>query len=107
MKLSFELLVLDLNVFIIVATEPKGLQTWAKMLQMHLSGGGGTPWMQPKSNGKFKLASYQLVKSLYADFGLKYFNYSVHCAHRVANSCKNAANAPFRGWRDTLVATQN
>ena len=33
-----------------------GLQTCAKMLQRHLSGGGGTPWMQPKSNGKFKLA---------------------------------------------------
>ena len=39
-----------------MATVPTGLQTCAKMLQMHLSGGGGTPWMQPKSNGKFKLA---------------------------------------------------
>ena len=89
-----------------MATVPKGLQTRAKMLQMHLSGGGGTPLMQPKSNGKFKLASYQLVKSLDADFGLKYFNYSGHCAHRVANSCKNAVNAHFRVWVDTLDATQ-
>ena len=50
---------MDLNIFIIVATVPTGLQTCAKVLQMHLSGGGGTPWMQPKSNGKFKLASYR------------------------------------------------
>ena len=47
---SFWLLILDLNIFIIVATVPTGLQTCAKVLQMHLSGGGGTPWMQPKSN---------------------------------------------------------
>ena len=104
--LSFWLLVLDLNIFIIVATVPTGLQTCAKMLQMHLSGGGGTPWMQPKSNVNFKLASLYLVKFLVADFGFKYFHYSGHCAHRVANLCKNAANAPFRGWGDTLVATQ-
>ena len=45
---SFWLLILDLNIFIIVATVPTGLQTCAKVLQMHLSGGGGTPWMQPK-----------------------------------------------------------
>ena len=38
---SFFLLVLDLNTFIIVATVPTGLQTCAKVLQMHLSGGGG------------------------------------------------------------------
>ena len=42
--------------YIIVATVPTGLQSCAKLLQMHLSGGGGTPWMQPTSNGKFKLA---------------------------------------------------
>ena len=41
---------------IIVATVPTGLQTSAKMRQMHFSGGGGTPWMQPTSNGKLKLA---------------------------------------------------
>ena len=51
------MLVLDLNIFIIVATVPTGLQTCAKMLQMHLSGGGGTPWLQPKNNATFKLVS--------------------------------------------------
>ena len=45
-------MILDLNIFIIVAPVPTGLQTCEKMLQMHLSGGGGTPCMQPKSNGK-------------------------------------------------------
>ena len=50
------MLILDLSIFIILATVPTVLQTWAKMLQMHISGGGGTPWMQLKSNGKFKLA---------------------------------------------------
>ena len=73
---------------------------------MHLSGGGGTPWMQPKSNRKFKLASPELVKVLGAGFGFMYFLYNGHCARRVANLCKTAANTPFRGWGDTLVATQ-
>ena len=54
-------MILDLNIFIIVATVPTGLQTCAKMLQMHLSGGGGTPWLQPKSNGTFKLALLYLL----------------------------------------------
>ena len=98
-------MILDLNIFIVVAAVPIGLQTCAKMLQMHLSGGGGTPWMQPKSNGKYKLASHQVVKFLADDFGFKYFHYSGCCAHRVANLCKNAANEPFRGWGDTLDAT--
>ena len=89
-----------------MAPVPTGLQTCAKMLPMHLSGGGGTPWMQPKSNGKFKFALTELVKFFAADFGLKYFHYSGPCAHRVANLCKDAANAPFRAWGDTLVATQ-
>ena len=99
-------MILDLNIFIIVAPVPTGLQTCAKMLQMHLSGGGGTPWMQPKRNIKLNLASPQLVKFWAADFGFKYFYYSGHCAHRVANLCKNAANTPFRGWGDTFDATQ-
>ena len=60
-QVSFCLLILDLNIFIIVATVPTGLQTSAKMLQMHFSGGEGTPWMQLKSNIKFKLSSTQLV----------------------------------------------
>ena len=73
---------------------------------MHFSGGEGTPWMQPKSYGKIELASYHLVKFLSADFELKYFHCSGHCAHRVANLHENAVNALFRGWGDTLDATQ-
>ena len=88
-----------------VAPVPTGLQTYAKMLQIHLSGDGGTPSMQPISNGNFKLALTQLVKFFAADFGLKYFHYSGPCAHRVANLRKNAANTPFRGWGDTFYAT--
>ena len=100
------LLILDLTIFIIVATVPTGLQTCAKMLQMHPSGGGGTAWMPPKSNGKLRLASSQLVQFLAADFGFKHFHYSGHCAHRFANLCKNAANASFREWGDSLDTTQ-
>ena len=47
-------LIWDLNIFIIVATVPTGLQTCAKVLQMHLSGAEGTPGLQPKSNVTFK-----------------------------------------------------
>ena len=100
------LLILDLKKFIIVAPVSTGLQIYAKMLQMHLLGRGGTRWLQLKSNGKFKLALTQLVKFFTADFGLKYFHYSGPCAHRVANLCKNAANALFGEWVGTLVATQ-
>ena len=46
--LSFWQLILDLNIFIIVATVPTGLQTCAKVLQMHLSGGGGHLACNPK-----------------------------------------------------------
>ena len=77
---------------------PTGLQTCAKKLQMHLSVGRTTPWMQPKSNVTFKLASIDVFKVLLAGFGFKAFHYNGHCAHRVANLCKKAANAPFRGW---------
>ena len=73
---------------------------------MHIPGGGGTPWMQPKSYVTFKLAQLDVFNTFSADFGLKYFHYSGHCAHRVANLCKSAANAHFRGWGDTLDATQ-
>ena len=55
-------LIVDLNIFIIVATVAIGLQTCAKVLQMHLSGGEGTPWMQPKSDVTFKFASNQLLR---------------------------------------------
>ena len=95
---SLFLLILDLSIFIIVATVPTGLHTCAKVLQMHLSGGGGTIWLQPKSNVTFKLTSVDVFKVLYSDFGFKYFYYSGHCAHRFANLRKNAANALFRGW---------
>ena len=54
---SFLPLIFDIKLVIMVATVPTGLQTCAKLLQMHLSGGGGTPWMQPKCNETFKLAS--------------------------------------------------
>ena len=64
------MLFLDLHIYIIVATVPTGLQTCAKVLQMHLSGGGGTPWLQAKSNVTFKLALPQLFKSLIAFFRL-------------------------------------
>ena len=88
-----------------MATVPTGLQTCAKVLQMHLSGDGGIPWLQPQGNVTFKLAAFSVIEFLAANFAFKYFYYSSHCAHRVANLCKSAANAPFRGWGDTLVAT--
>ena len=53
--------------------------------------GGGTPWMQPKSNVTLKLASLDVLKTFAAGFGFKAFHYSGHCAYRVANMCKNAA----------------
>ena len=89
-----------------MATVLTGLQTWAKVLQMHLSETGGTPWMQPKSNVTFKLASLDILKFLAIDCGVFYFHYSGHSAHKVVNLCKIAAHAPFRGWGETLVATQ-
>ena len=90
-----------------VATVPTGLQTCAKILQIHLSGGGGTPRLQPKSNATFKFAStclYSLFWLLILDLNTSH--YSGHCAYMVANLYKSGANAPFRGWGDTLVATQ-
>ena len=54
---SFWLLILDLNIFIIEATVPIGLQTCANVLQMHLSESGGTLCLRPKCNAVFKLAS--------------------------------------------------
>ena len=104
--LNFWQLSLDLNIFIIVATVPTGLQTCAKVKQMHLSGGGGTPCLQPKSNVTFNLASLDVFKYLAAYFDFKYFHYSGHSALRVANLWKSDANAFFRGCGDTLVATQ-
>ena len=99
------LLILDLNSFIIVATVPTELQTCAKVLQVHLSGGGGTPWLQPKSNVTLKKHSLVVFMFLEASFRFKYFHYSGHCAHRVAKLCKSAASALFSWWGDTLLAT--
>ena len=84
----FWLLTLDLNKFIIVAIVPTGLQTCAKMVQMHLSWGGGTPWMQPKSNVTFKLASLNVLKFLAAVFGFKALHYSGHCAAGLQTCAK-------------------
>ena len=50
---KFLLLILDLNIQFIVATVSTGLQTCGKVLQIQISRGGGTPWMQPKSNVTF------------------------------------------------------
>ena len=80
-----------------MAAVPTGLQINAKALQIQTSGGVGTPWMQPKNNVTLQLASPQLFKFLAADFVFKYFDYSGRCAHRVANLCKSATNAAFRG----------
>ena len=98
--------ILHLNISIIEATVPTGLRACAKVLQMHLSWGGGTPWMQAKSNVTFKQALPQLLKFLAADFRFIYFHCSGHCAHMLARLRKSAANAPFMGWGDTLDAGQ-
>ena len=104
----FKILAADfsLNIFIIVPTVPTGLQTCAKVLQMHPSWEGGTPWLQPKSDVTSKSASAPQLFFFAADFEFEYFHYSGHCGHRVANLCKNAANIDFRGLGDTLDATQ-
>ena len=54
--------VLYLDNLIIVATVHTGMQTCAKVLQMHLPGGGATTWLQPKSNTTFELASQYLYQ---------------------------------------------
>ena len=77
-----------------------------KMLQTYTSRRGGTHWMQPKINVTFKFTLYQLFRCLAAYFGFNCFHYSGHCVHRIANLCKSAANTDFRGWGDTLDATQ-
>ena len=89
-----------------MATVPTGLQTCAKVLQMHFSGGGGTPVLQPTSNSTLTLVLPYLLQFLAADYLYKYFYYSGHCANRVANLCKSAANTFSRGCGPTLVAIQ-
>ena len=71
-----------------MATVPTGLQACAKLLQMHLSGGGGTPWLHPKSNVTFELASTRLLKVFTANLGFKYFYYSGHCPTRLQTCAK-------------------
>jgi len=88
-----------------MAIVPTGLQTCAKVLQVHFPGGGGTPWLQPKSNATFKKDSSNAFKFLTAGFGFKYLHYSGYCAHRVAKLCKSDASALSRGWGDTFAAT--
>ena len=85
---------MDLKFVIIVATVPTGLQTCAKVLQMHLSGSEGTPWMQPKSNLTFTIGYFDVFKFFVTDFRFKACHYGGHCAQRVANLCKSAVNAP-------------
>ena len=99
-------MVWNLNIFIMLATVPIWLQTCAKILQMHLPGGAGTPWLQPKSKYTFKLSSTYLFEFLVDGFEFKYFHYGGYCAHTVANLCKSTANAPSSGRGGTLVATQ-
>ena len=53
--------------------------------------------MQLKSNVTFKSAPLDVLKTMAVDFRFKFFHYSSHCAHRVVNLCKNAANTDFRG----------
>ena len=76
---------MDLNISIIVATVPTGLQTGAKVLQIQSSGGGGATWLQPKSRATFKSDPLDVLKTMAVDFGFNYFNYSGHCAHMLVN----------------------
>ena len=81
-----------------MATVPTGLQTCAKVLQMHLSGGAGTPWLQPKSNVTFQLASTRLLKVFSANLGFKYFYYSDHCPTRLQTCAKVLQMHLAGGW---------
>ena len=89
-----------------MATVPTGLQTCAKMLQMHLSGGGGTPWMQPKSNVTFKLASYEVLKFWLLILDLNIFIIVATVPTGLQTCAKVLQMQTFRGWGDTLDATQ-
>ena len=54
------------NILIIAATVPTGLQTCAKVLQMHLPGGGGTTWLKSKSDITFIKGLFFLFEFLAA-----------------------------------------
>ena len=99
-------MILDLNIFIIVAIVPTGCNPVQMCCKCTFQGVGGTPWLQPKINVTVKQGSLKILKFLDADFRFKCFHYSGHYAHRVANLCKSAANALFRGWGDTFLAAQ-
>ena len=60
------MLVLYFNIFTIVAAVPTGLQTCAKVLQMHLPGGGGTTWLKSKSDITFIIGLFFLFEFLAA-----------------------------------------
>ena len=61
-------MVLYFSILTIVATVPTGLQTCAKVLQMHLPGGGGTTWLKSKSNINFVKELFYILKLLAAGF---------------------------------------
>ena len=89
-----------------MATVPTGLQTCTKVPQMQHSGGGGTPWMQPKRNVTFKSASLRCIQV----FNLQVLDLNIFVTVATVPTGlqelgKSAANAPFRGWGDTLDAT--
>ena len=96
MHLRFWNLILDLNIFIIVATVPTGLQTCAKVLQMHISGDGGTPWWQHKSNVTFKSTSVDAFKILESDFGFNIF-IIVATVPTGLQTCAKVLQCPFQG----------
>ena len=56
------------NILIIAATVPTGLQTCAKLLQMHLPRGGGTTWLKFKSDITFIIGLFYLFEFLGAGF---------------------------------------
>ena len=89
-----------------MATVPIVLQTYAKVLHMHLTGGGRSTWLQSKSSQSFIAAEPNQIKIKYSEYPFERFYYSCHCAHRVASLRKSAANAISRGWQVTLVAIQ-
>ena len=95
--------IFHITIFILVATVPTGLQTCANMLQIQISGGGGTPWMQPKINDDFSISLFLTSSSVWLlTLGLTIFHNSGHCAHRIANLFESAANTDFRGWGDII-----
>ena len=90
----------EFNFFNIVVNVPTGLQTCAKMLQMHLLGSGGTLWLQPKNNGTFKLTSLYVFKFLATDCGFKDF-IIVATVPTGLQTCEKVLQMNFSGSRGT------